>query len=186
MSTNIEENLSMPTVLIAFCSMIDTHWQALHRDDIDTYDFQPYEQFLSCDDTAFELFLGCDYPDAERITQQFKMFGRDAAGGQYALWLRQFDDDLMTCPVVYFDSEGDFYVVADYFGEFMWLMAVAYDQDEYPVLLEPVLSFAREWAAEAEDELKVNGYQTRVFSERAMVKHRDFIEMMEAISETLV
>ena len=172
------DNCALPGVLTGLSSLIKAQWETLHRYEIDAFDFEPFDEFLPEDDVIFEIFLGCDYPDRSGIAQQFKMFGCDGAGGQYAIWLRQ--------PVVFFDSEGDFAVMANHIGEFIWLCAVAYDEDEKPILLEPLVDFARECAGEVEADLQANGYQTQILKDRATEKHKGFIEMMEKISEELV
>lgn len=185
MSTVIEDNCALPGVLTGLSSLIKAHWDTLHRYEIDAFDFEPFDEFLPEDDVIFEIFLGCDYPDQSGIAQQFKMFGCDGAGGQYAIWVRQPGDDLMRSPVVFFDSEGDFAVMADHIGEFIWLCAVAFGEDEKPILLEPLVDFSREWAGEVEAELQANGYQTQILKDRATEKHKGFIAMMEKISEAL-
>lgn len=180
-----EQSLSMPTVLAAFCGLIETHWASLHTGNLDTYDFQPFDTFQSEEDVIEAIFYDADHPHQAQIAAQFRVFGRDGAGGDYAIWLKYPNKDLTDQPVVLFDSEGGYEVVADNIGQFMWFNTIADDESGKPVLQEPLLGFVREWAPEVEDSLREQGYDYSALVDQASQRHADFVELIDAVWKSI-
>ncbi|MEU8760737.1 SMI1/KNR4 family protein [Streptomyces sp. NPDC048659] len=87
----------------------------------DGVDFEPFEAFLSADDTTewLRAWTGDDTLDGDR----FRVFGRDGTGGYAALWLVHPGREQAEQPVVFLGSEGETGVVARDLGAFLWLLA---------------------------------------------------------------
>ncbi|MFB7982807.1 SMI1/KNR4 family protein [Streptomyces vinaceus] len=87
----------------------------------DGVDFEPFEAFLSADETTewFRAWTGNRELDGNR----FRVFGQDGTGGYAALWLIHPDRPLAEQPIVFLGSEGETGVVARNLGAFLWLLA---------------------------------------------------------------
>jgi hypothetical protein len=97
---------------------------ALHQLEFDYdegIDFEPYEQFLSADETAewFQAWTG----NAEVDGAQYRIFGQDGTGGYAAFWLARDGAPILEQPIVFFGSEGNVGVIAVDFTDYLWLLA---------------------------------------------------------------
>lgn len=100
--------------------------RSLHRLPFDYLDgegidFEPYREFLSPEETTdwFRSWTGNDTVSGE----SFRVFGQDGSGGLAAFWVTRENQDLLEQPIVFFGSEGELGVVADNFGDYLWLLA---------------------------------------------------------------
>jgi hypothetical protein len=84
-------------------------------------DFEPYEAFLSSEETAdwFAAWTG----NAAAMGAELRVFGQDGTGGYAAFWLVAPGTDLLKQPVAFFGSEGERGVVAIDFDHYLWLLA---------------------------------------------------------------
>ncbi|MEU4357854.1 SMI1/KNR4 family protein [Streptomyces virginiae] len=89
--------------------------------DGDGIDFEPYEAFLSAEDTTdwFRAWTGNNELDGDA----FRVFGQDGTGGYAAFWLVRPGLPAAEQPVVFLGSEGETAVVARDLGDFLWLLA---------------------------------------------------------------
>lgn len=87
----------------------------------DGVDFEPYESFLTADETTewFRAWTG----NSELSGDDFRVFGQDGTGGIAAFWLVRPGRELVEQPVVFLGSEGETGVVARDLGAFLWLLA---------------------------------------------------------------
>lgn len=102
-------------------------------DDGDGIDFEPYEEFLTAEETAdwFRAWTG----NEEVTGAELLVFGQDGTGGYCALWLVRPDADPVDQPVVFLGSEGETGVVARNLADYLWLVAGGYgplEAVEYP------------------------------------------------------
>ncbi|WP_432086618.1 SMI1/KNR4 family protein [Streptomyces sp. bgisy095] len=93
----------------------------LDRFGRDGVDFEPYESFLSAEDTTdwFRAWTGDDDLNGDA----FRVFGQDGTGGYAAFWLIRPGREPAEQPVVFLGSEGETGVVARDLGAFLWLLA---------------------------------------------------------------
>ncbi|MFB7982578.1 SMI1/KNR4 family protein [Streptomyces vinaceus] len=87
----------------------------------DGVDFEPYEAFLTTDETTD--WLRSWTGNRELNGDEFRVFGQDGTGGSVAFWLIRPDQALAEQPVVFLGSEGETGVVARSLGAFLWLLA---------------------------------------------------------------
>jgi len=89
--------------------------------DGDGIDFEPYDAFLSADETShwFKAWTGNPNADASK----FRVFGQDGTGGYAAFWTVRNTSDLLAQPIVFMGSEGETAVLARNFNEYLWLLA---------------------------------------------------------------
>jgi len=87
----------------------------------DGVEFEPYEAFLSADETT-EWLRGWT-GNGELNGDAFRVFGQDGTGGNAAFWLIRPGRALAEQPVVFLGSEGETGVVARDLGAFLWLLA---------------------------------------------------------------
>ncbi len=101
----------------------------------DGVDFEPFEEFLSAEDTAewFRAWTGNDELDAA----EFRVFGQDGTGGYAAFWLVRPSRPLTDQPVVFLGSEGETGVVARDLGDLLWLLADGFGPWEAATSYEP-------------------------------------------------
>ncbi|WP_329553513.1 SMI1/KNR4 family protein [Streptomyces sp. NBC_00696] len=87
----------------------------------DDVDFEPFEAFLSADETTdwFRAWTGNGEVDGD----DFRVFGQDGTGGYAAFWLVRVGRPLVEQPVVFLGSEGEIGVVARDLDAFLWLLA---------------------------------------------------------------
>jgi hypothetical protein len=90
-------------------------------DDGDGVDFEPFEEFLSAEETTswFRAWTG----NATLNGDGFRIFGQDGTGGYAAFWLVRQDQALVDQPVAFLGSEGETSVIARDLGDFLWLLA---------------------------------------------------------------
>lgn len=100
--------------------------QKLHElsftgDDGRGIDFEPYEAFLSAEETAdwIRAWTG----NSELDGSEYLVFGQDGTGGYAAFWLARPERPLLAQPIVFFGSEGELGVVASDFADYLWLLA---------------------------------------------------------------
>lgn len=84
-------------------------------------DFEPYEAFLSVEDTQnwFRAWTG----NADVDGKSYLVFGQDGTGGYAALYLKRDGTHLLDQPIVFFGSEGDMGVITQNFSDYLWLLA---------------------------------------------------------------
>ncbi|MFI7364907.1 SMI1/KNR4 family protein [Streptomyces sp. NPDC050149] len=113
----------------------------------DGVDFEPYESFLSADETTewFRAWTG----NRELNGDDFRVFGQDGTGGYAAFWLVRPGRELAEQPVVFLGSEGETGVVAREMGAFLWLLADGFGPWEAVASYEP----ESDWAPHANRDL---------------------------------
>ncbi|WP_024761784.1 hypothetical protein [Streptomyces exfoliatus] len=101
----------------------------------DGVDFEPYESFLTADETTewFRAWTG----NNELNGDDFRVFGQDGTGGNVAFWLIRQGQGLVEQPVVFLGSEGETGVVARDLGAFLWLLADGFGPWEAATSYEP-------------------------------------------------
>ncbi|GAB2909983.1 SMI1/KNR4 family protein [Streptomyces heilongjiangensis] len=106
-----------------------------HFTDGDGVDFEPFEAFLSAEETTdwFRAWTGNGALDGA----DFRVFGQDGTGGYAAFWLTRPGRPLADQPVVFLGSEGETGVVARDLGDFLWLLADGYGPWEAATSYEP-------------------------------------------------
>lgn len=84
-------------------------------------DFEPFDAFLSADETLdwIKAWTG----NKEANGEQLRVFGQDGTGGYAAFWLVGASRDILEQPIVFMGSEGDRGVVAANFSDYLWLLA---------------------------------------------------------------
>ncbi|MFH9355728.1 SMI1/KNR4 family protein [Kitasatospora sp. NPDC017646] len=87
-------------------------------------DFDPFDAFLSAEDTTDWLRLWTG--NSELTGDDFRVFGQNGAGGYAALWLGRPGLPLADQPVVFLGSEGESGVVAADLADFLWVLAAGY------------------------------------------------------------
>lgn len=95
----------------------------LHQLDFnydDGIDFEPYQEFLSSEETheCLEAYTGNDQVDGSTL----RIFGQDGTCGYAAFWVVDKDKDLLNQPIVFLGSEGENGVVAKDFNDYLWLL----------------------------------------------------------------
>ncbi|MCW3817820.1 SMI1/KNR4 family protein [Micromonospora sp. DR5-3] len=87
----------------------------------DGVDFEPYEAFLTAEETAewFQAWTG----NPELDGSDFRVFGQDGTGGIAAFWLVRPGEPVERQPVVFLGSEGETAVVAQDLATYLWLLA---------------------------------------------------------------
>ncbi|MET3115856.1 hypothetical protein AAKU64_000059 [Undibacterium sp. GrIS 1.8] len=106
---------TLPTILAKL------HELAFDYNDGEGIDFEPYQSFLSSEETLnwFKTWTGNSTVDGS----QFRVFGQDGTGGYVALWFTLSETVLEEQPVVFLGSEGDRGIVATNLDEYLWLLA---------------------------------------------------------------
>ena len=89
--------------------------------DGDGIEFEPYEAFLSADETAhwFKAWTGDPNADASK----FRVFGQDGSGGYAAFWTVRDTPDMLAQPIVFMGAEGETAILARNFYDYLWLLA---------------------------------------------------------------
>ncbi|MCW8379524.1 SMI1/KNR4 family protein [Streptomyces justiciae] len=90
-------------------------------DDGDGIDFEPYDAFLTADDTT--AWLRHWTGNHELDCAAYRFFGQDGTGGGAALWCVREGHQLADQPVVFLGSEGETGVVAGNLSDFLWVLA---------------------------------------------------------------
>lgn len=113
----------------------------------DGVDFEPYESFLSADETTewFRAWTG----NSELNGDDFRVFGQDGTGGNAAFWVIRQGQGLAEQPVVFLGSEGETGVVARDLGAFLWLLADGFGPWEAATSYEP----EPDWAPQVNRDL---------------------------------
>jgi hypothetical protein len=106
---------TLPTVLVKL------HELEFDYADGEGMDFEPYQSFLSSEESAdwLKAWTGNQTVDGS----QFRVFGQDGTGGYAALWLTRSGTALEEQPVVFLGSEGGRGVIAANLDEYLWLLA---------------------------------------------------------------
>ncbi|SCF34276.1 hypothetical protein GA0074695_5833 [Micromonospora viridifaciens] len=99
----------------------------------DGIDFEPYDAFLTADETAdwFRAWTGNPAVDGG----EFRVFGQNGAGGLAAFWLVRAGEPVERQPVVFLGSEGEVAVVAQDLTAYLWLLADGFgpkEAERYP------------------------------------------------------
>ncbi|MEW1907570.1 SMI1/KNR4 family protein [Kitasatospora sp. NPDC085895] len=90
-------------------------------DEGEGVDFEPYDAFLSAEETTDRLRAWTGDPELDG--DAFRVFGQDGTGGYGAIWLAHPGRPLAEQPVVFLGSEGETGVVACDLGSYLWLLA---------------------------------------------------------------
>jgi hypothetical protein len=109
-------------------------------------DFEPYPDFEAAEDTAWWFRLWTGNPELDG--SEFRVFGKDGAGGYAAFWLVRPGRPVAEQPVVFLGSEGETGVVARDLDDLLWLLAGGYGPAE-----AACPDGSGEWAARPDQEL---------------------------------
>ncbi|MFZ3498526.1 SMI1/KNR4 family protein [Streptomyces sp. 5.8] len=92
-----------------------------YGDEGEGVDFEPYEAFVSAEDTTdwLRAWTGNHEVDGDA----YRVFGQDGSGGLAALWCVRPGRPLHEQPVVFMGSEGEVGVVAGDLSGFLWVLA---------------------------------------------------------------
>ncbi|MFD9339527.1 SMI1/KNR4 family protein [Streptomyces sp. NPDC060028] len=114
----------------------------------DGIDFEPYEAFLTADETAdwFRAWTG----NSERRGGALRVFGQDGTGGSACLWLIRSGQPLVEQPVIFLGSEGETGVVARNLWAFLWLLSDGFGPWEAATSYDP----EPDWIPHPNRELK--------------------------------
>jgi hypothetical protein len=85
--------------------------------DGDGIDFEPYDEFLSADETSHWFKAWTGNPDAD--ASKFRVFGQDGTGGYVAFWTVRNTWDLLAQPIVFVGSEGEIAILARNFYDYL-------------------------------------------------------------------
>ncbi|RFU85414.1 SMI1/KNR4 family protein [Streptomyces triticagri] len=110
-----DEDLHFPAALAAAMAV------RLDRIGADGVDFEPFESFLTADETTdwFRAWTGNGALNGD----DFRVFGQDGTGGYATVWLIRPGRPLVEQPIVFLGSEGETGVVARNLAAFLWLLA---------------------------------------------------------------
>lgn len=89
--------------------------------DGDGIEFEPYDEFLSANETSLWFKAWTGNPDAD--ASKFRVFGQDGTGGYVAFWTVRNTSDLLAQPIVFMGSEGETAILARNFYDYLWLLA---------------------------------------------------------------
>src|SRR5471032_1241193 len=89
--------------------------------DGDGIDFEPYDAFLSANETGHWFIAWTGNPNAD--ASYFRVFGQDGSGGYAAFWTVRNTPDLLAQPIVFLGSEGETAILACNFYDYLWLLA---------------------------------------------------------------
>ncbi|WP_257137197.1 SMI1/KNR4 family protein [Streptomyces sp. b62] len=149
----------------------------------DGVDFEPYECFLSADETTdwFRAWTG----NTEVNGDEFRVFGQDGTGGYAAFWLVRPGRELAQQPVVFLGSEGETGVVARDMGAFLWLLADGFGPWEAATSDEPEPDWApqvnRDLAAVAERFAPNHRAPAAAIIDQAAHEFSDFDDTIEKL-----
>ncbi len=103
---------------IALAAAMEVRLDCIGEDKVD---FEPYEAFLTADETTdwFRAWTG----NGELNGDDFRVFGQDGTGGNVAFWLSRPGQPLVEQPIVFLGSEGETGVIARNLAAFLWLLA---------------------------------------------------------------
>jgi hypothetical protein len=148
----------------------------LDRVGEDGVDFEPFQAFLTADETTD--WLRAWTGNGELNGDAFRVFGQDGTGGYAAFWLIRPDRALAEQPVVFLGSEGETGVVARNLGTFLWLLADGFGPWEAATSYEPEPGWVphphRELAAIAEQFAPLHRAAAGVVMEQATREFPDF------------
>lgn len=113
----------------------------------DGVDFEPFEAFLTADETTD--WLRSWTRNGELNGDDFRVFGQDGTGGSVAFWLIRPGQALVEQPVIFLGSEGETGVVARNLGAFLWLLADGFGPWEAATSHDP----EPDWVAQPNREL---------------------------------
>jgi hypothetical protein len=123
-------------------------------------DFEPYDTFLSANETGHWFIAWTDNPNAD--ASYFRVFGQDGSGGYAAFWTVRNTPDLLAQPIVFLGSEGETAILARNFYDYLWLLAAGLGPCEAtsfpdgPCVAQPELeSFAQRNATPARNAAQV-------------------------------
>lgn len=102
-------------------ALADVARAAFPYDDGDGIDFEPYDAFLSAEETTAWLRQWTGNGDLDG--DAYRVFGQDGTGGLAAVWYGRPGRPLAEQPVVFFGSEGETGVVAGNLSDFLWVLA---------------------------------------------------------------
>lgn len=134
--------------------LADLHQLDFDYDDGDGIDFEPYDEFMSADETVDWLRAWTGNDDIGAT--EYRVFGQDGTGGYAAFWIVREGKPLLEQPIVFYGSEGAVGVVASDFADYLWLLAggigpmeaVEYGADDSEPN-EEFTAFAQKHAAQA-------------------------------------
>ncbi|HEY4371765.1 MAG TPA: hypothetical protein VGN52_07560 [Burkholderiales bacterium] len=97
------------------------HEIEIDYNDGEGIDFEPYQSFMSAEETAKWLHAWTGNNDAK--ADAYLIFGQDGTGGYAAIWNVDPAKGLLEQPIVFFGSEGELGVIAQDFSDYLWLLA---------------------------------------------------------------
>lgn len=156
----------------------------LHELDFDFaegIDFQPFNEFLSEQDTLFWFRAWTGNNEIEQTNSL--VFGQDGTGGYAAIWNIVPNVPLLEQPIVFFGSEGELGVVAKNFHDYLWLLAsghgayeaIAYPDDETPINTQ-FMDFAKKHSLS-------NQQSASHIIQEARTMYPDFIKNIESLCQ---
>lgn len=175
----------IPALMLRFNALITDTWDEVRKSDVDFFDYEPYDDFQSREDTDDTIFNGDEYEGHDEIIDQFLVFGQDGTGGGYAIWLKNKGAELLDQPIVQFGSEGENVGIACNFYEFIWLNCISDDCGNVQSLIPSRKAFALNHAGHLAAYFEEIEYKTSVVLERANKLNEDFTAMMDQVYETI-
>jgi hypothetical protein len=175
----------IPALVLRFNAFITDTWDEVRKSDVDFFDFEPYDDFQTREETDDTIFNGYEYEGHEAIIDQFLVFGQDGTGGGYAIWLKEKGADLLDQPIVQFGSEGENVGIAGNFYEFIWLNCIDDETEKMQSLIPSRKSFALNNAGHLTAYFDEIEYKTSVVLEKANKMNEDFTAMMDQVYETI-
>lgn len=105
-----------------------------YGDEGEGVDFEPYEAFLSAEETTDWLrhWTGNHELDGDA----YRVFGQDGSGGLAAVWCVRPGQPLDRQPVVFMGSEGEVGLVAGDLSGFLWVLADGFGPREAALYAE--------------------------------------------------
>ncbi|MEM7244083.1 MAG: SMI1/KNR4 family protein [Acidobacteriota bacterium] len=108
--------------------------------DGDGYDFEPYQDFLSADETRDWLRAWTGNPEV--TGEEYLVFGQDGSGGHAAIWRARSGAPLEEQPIVFLGSEGEVGVLATDLADYVRLLGAGVGPCEAVQGLGPVIDGA--------------------------------------------
>jgi hypothetical protein len=178
-------NTPMPALMLGLNSLVIETWNLVRKSSFSAFDFEPYDEFQSRDETDETIFNGYEYEGHESIIEQFLVFGQDGTGGGYAIWIKDKNANILDQPIVLFDSEGDNIGIASSFHEFIWLNCIYHDRRGNKALIPSRKAFALNNAGHLAAYFDEIDYDVHVVREKARRMNEDFTVLMDQVYETI-
>lgn len=157
--------------------MKELHKMPFDYGDGDGFDFEPYDEFLSETETVEWLQAWTGNDDIDK--SEFLVFGMDGTGGYAAFWLKRPESKLTDQPIVFLGSEGEVLVLAQSFGDYLWLLAEGYGPCEVANEEPASKEFTSDFLSFAEKHSTVAKRSSDEILESANAEFPDFEEYID-------